>query len=376
LLLLIVLPDAYIYARYLRRRSSVKPWQRLLVLLPCAVMLVFTVWLASVPNFIPGRVLWLDVYLLLIGVIVIPKSIFMLFSVAGMMLPTKRNWGSRIGAVLGVAAAVVSVYGFTLGFYQLEVRRVEIACKDLPKSFDGYRIVQFSDAHVGTYDGIYRRILHTAVDSINAQDADAVVFTGDLQNIVPSEIDGHTGVLGGLKAKDGVFSVLGNHDYSLYVKTSDAVRAQYERDTQVKERALGWTLLMNENRKVRRGGDSIVIAGEENDGKPPFPSRGDIKKTLLGVEDGAFVVMLQHDPSAWERSILPDTRVQLTLSGHTHGGQMSLFGFRPTMLKYAEDYGLYEHRGRYLNVSCGLGGVIPFRFRMPGEIVVITLRSR
>lgn len=374
LLLLIVLPDWYIDARYLRKRSAVRPWHRILALLPCAGMLVFTAWLASAPNFIPDRVLWLDIYLLLIGILVVPKDIFMVFSVAGLLFRTRHDWGGRIGAVLGVMAAVVTVYGSTLGFRQLEVRRIEIVSGDLPEAFDGYRIVQFSDAHVGTYDGVYRGILHTAVDSINAQNADAVVFTGDLQNIVPCEIDSHAGELGRLAAKDGVFSVLGNHDYSQYVRASDAVKAQYERDTQAKERAMGWILLMNENRKIRRGGDSIVIAGEENDGESPFPGRGDIGKTIHGVGDNAFVVMLQHDPSAWKRSILPGSHAQLTLSGHTHGGQISLFGFRPTMLKYAEDYGLYGHKGRYLNVSCGLGGVIPFRFRMPGEIVVITLR--
>lgn len=375
LLLMIVLPDLYIDVRYLRRHRSVRLWQRLAALFPCAGMTVYSICLASVPNFIPDNVLWLYAYLFLIGTIVIPKDIFMLCSIFGSLFRTRRNWGNRAGVFLGVLAAVVVIYGSTVGFRQLEVRHVEIVSKDLPKSFDGYRIVQFSDAHVGTYNGIYRDILQTAIDSINSQDADAVVFTGDLQNTAPGETDRHAEILGNIKAKDGVFSVLGNHDYSQYVKASDSCKARHERETQAKERALGWTLLMNENRKVRRGNDSIVIAGEENDGKPPFPQHGDIKKTLQGVKDGAFVVMLQHDPSTWRRSILPKSGVQLTLSGHTHGGQISLFGFRPTRLQYSEDYGLYEHSGRYINVSSGLGGVIPFRFRMPGEIVVITLRA-
>ena len=138
---------------------------------------------------------------------------------------------------------------------------------------------------------------------------------------------------------------------------------------------VGWQLLLNDHRIIRRGSDSIVIAGEENDGLPPFPSKADLKRTLRGVSPRSFVVMLQHDPSAWRRSILPGSNVQLTLSGHTHGGQMSLFGLRPTSLLGREDDGLYQESGRALFVSTGLGGFVPFRFNMDPEVVEITLRS-
>ena len=126
---------------------------------------------------------------------------------------------------------------------------------------------------------------------------------------------------------------------------------------------------------VHRGADSIVIAGAENDGRPPFPSRVDIRKMLSGISSDAFVIMLQHDPSSWRRTILPQSRAMLTLSGHTHGGQLSLFGFRPTQLTGREDCGIYREGERVLNVSTGVGGFLAFRFGMPPEVVEITLRS-
>ena len=114
----------------------------------------------------------------------------------------------------------------------------------------------------------------------------------------------------------------------------------------------------------------------ENEGEPPFPNHADLRRTMRGVSGKSFVVMLQHDPTAWQRTILPQTQAQLTLSGHTHGGQMQLFGWRPTQWKGTPDKGLYTQRGRFLYVNAGLGGLVPFRLNMPAEITVITLKSK
>ena len=208
-----------------------------------------------------------------------------------------------------------------------------------------------------------------------SQKPDVIVFTGDLQNIQPAELHPFLSLFKELKAKDGVFSVLGNHDYSMYINASESIKVANEREMVRLQRQVGWNLLMNEHSVIRRGNDSIVIAGEENDGRPPFPSRADIHKTLQGIRSDAYVILLQHDPSAWRRNILPHSHVQLTLSGHTHGGQVSLLGLRPTWFSYREDCGLYHEQDRALFVSSGLGGVVPFRFGVPPEIVVITLRS-
>ena len=268
-------------------------------------------------------------------------------------------------------------YGVFIGFEELEVRQVEYVSSELPLAFDGYRIVQFSDAHVGTFKNSRKWMMKRAVDVMNAQQADAIVFTGDLQNLHPEELEQHIPVLSCLHAHDGVFSILGNHDYSIYVDVDSVTREQYNMKTQQLFRQTGWTLLMNEHRVIRRGADSIVIAGMENWGsKLRMPRRGDVGKTLEGVNDSTFVVMLSHDPTAWREKILPECRAQLTLSGHTHGGQFSLFGWSPVAWSYDEWEGTTYEGERALHVSTGLGGLIPFRLGMPAEIVVITLRSK
>lgn len=376
-LLVIILSDFYIDRRFLRRRTRYLWWQRLLWWLPGIFMCAYTVFLAMSRNFAPGNIDVLNVYLLLLGVIVLPKFVFALCSLLGWghcrFHHTRNNWGNLVGFILGIAVIVIVVYGSTFGFRKLVVRHVVYKSADLPDAFNGYKIVQFSDAHVGTYGSGNQDLLARFVDSINAQKPDLILFTGDLQNMEPRELYPVMPVLGSLKAGDGVFSVLGNHDYSDYIKADETVKVANERELISRERQLGWTLLLNENRAIRRGNDSIVIAGMENDGRPPFPQKGDLKKTLAGVDSSAFVIMLEHDPTAWRRKILPESNAQLTLSGHTHAMQFSIFGFSPASLIYNEWGGMYYEGERAINVSVGMGGFIPFRFGASNEIVVITL---
>jgi len=272
----------------------------------------------------------------------------------------------------------IIAYGVYVGFEDVEVQQVEYVSADLPKAFDGYRIVQFSDAHVGTFKGSRQWMLQRAVDIINAQQADAIVFTGDLQNLRPEELEPHIDALSKLHAKDGVFAVLGNHDYAIYINVDSLTREKNNERTQQLFRQTGWTLLMNEHRIVSRDSDSIVIAGMENWGeKHRMPRKGDVKKTLScpsPLTTRPFVVMLSHDPSSWRAKILPECDAQLTLSGHTHGGQFSLFGWSPVAWTYSEWQGMTYEGPRALYVSTGLGGLIPFRLGMPAEIVVITLK--
>ena len=270
----------------------------------------------------------------------------------------------------------VLLYGAFVGVRQLVVRHVEFASKDLPAAFDGYRIVQFSDAHLGAFDGWRRQLLQRAVDSINAQRGDMIVFTGDLQNKRSAEIALHCQTLACLQAKDGVYSVLGNHDYPMYIDCDSCQWQQHVETTVGCERQAGWRVLRNTHSVIRRGSDSIVIAGMENDGEGRFPQLGDIDRTLRGVSPQSFVIMLEHTPTAWRSKILPQSHSQLTLSGHTHGGQFALLGCSPTALHYNENGGTYYEGDRAIHVSTGLGGVIPIRFGVPPEIVVITLRKK
>jgi len=311
-------------------------------------------------------------FFFLMGLVVVPLVVAL---ICRWLLP--RKYYLKVISVLTLLIWGLVGYGYFVGFEQLEIREIEYACSNLPEAFDGYRIVHFSDAHIGTYTGSRQWLLQRAVDTINALRPDIVLFTGDLQNVYPDELDVQVPILSQLKAHDGVMSVLGNHDYAVYQDCDESQKQRNNKHTIQSERKMGWTLLLNENRIIRRDSDSIVIAGMENWGKVKrMPRRGDVKKSLTGISDSAFVVMLQHDPTCWREKILPECKAQLTLSGHTHGGQVSLLGLSPASLSYDEWGGVYEQDGRTLIVSTGLGALIPFRLGMPGEIVVITLRKK
>ena len=379
ILLLTVLPYLYVDLRYLRRRHC-KWWKRVLWWLPCVGMVAYSIIMASVKGFAPANASVTNWYLLLLGLLVVPMFVFMLSSLIGLgickLIRSKNNWGNLVGLFLIIAIWYIVIYGSTLGFSTVVVRHVEYSSPQLPKAFDGYRLVHISDFHIGTYDDSSKHILQKAVDSINAQKADMVVFTGDLQNREPHELYPYASLLSSIKAKDGVYSVMGNHDYADYIKADDIKRAANLRETQRMERSFGWHLLLNDHATITRDSSHIIIAGMENDGNGKhFPQKGDIKKTLNGVSDHDFIIMLEHDPTSWRRKILPQSSAQLTLSGHTHATQFKLFGWSLASMIYTEWGGMYYYNERAINVSTGLGAFLPFRFGVPGEVVVITLKT-
>lgn len=380
LILMAVVPDLYIDRRFLRRIKGRRAMlRRLLWWLPTLGMIAYTMVFVFDRQFAPSDIKILNVYLFLVGLLITPKCLFALCSAIGWgvkkMIRRKANYGNIVGVVLVVLNWYVLFYGSFVGFDQITVREMTYESAELPEAFDGYRIVQFSDAHVGTYIGGREHLLSAVVDTINAQCPDMVVFAGDLQNREPQEIRPFVDVLGGIKAKDGVFSVIGNHDYADYIEATPDIKEENEKETRELERKMGWRLLVNEHEVVRRGADSIVIAGLDNDGDgKKFPQRGDVRKALEGVSDRAFVVMAEHDPTCWRRKILPESRAQLTLSGHTHAMQFMIGNWSPASFVYKEWGGVFYEGARALIVSTGIGGFIPFRFGVPGEIVVITMR--
>ena len=377
-ILLIVIPYLYIDWGFIRRRFA--PWQRIVWWLPTVAMLVYTLLLWMERNFIPDNPDVLFVYLLLLGVLVIPKWTFSICSALGKLccrlLHRRSNYGNLLGLLTVPLVLYVVIYGAFVGFGKLEVRHIDYVSPDLPEAFDGYRIVHFSDAHVGTLTGIRSHILQRDIDSINAQQPDMIVFTGDLQNACPQEVQQHRQLLSTLRAKDGVFSVLGNHDYAEYVNCDEQQKAANCRELARLEQQLGWTLLCNEHRTIRRDTARIIIAGMENDGNGKrFPRKGDIPKTLKGVADDDFIIMLEHDPYSWRHRILPESHAQLTLSGHVHAMQFKLGNWSPISLHVPEWYGLYREDSQTLFVTAGMSGLIPFRFGVAGEIAVITLHK-
>lgn len=323
----------------------------------------------------------LRIVIFLLIIIVFAGIVYLLcrFAGAGMMwlCNTRRNYGHWVGCGFIILTIFIVLYGYFIGFTKLDVRHISLTFDDLPSEFDGYKIVQISDAHLGTYCMVNDKYLMRNVDSINAQNPDVIVFTGDIQNIEPSEIVPQMAVLKQLHAKDGIYSVLGNHDYPIYARNnSEQQKKDNLNKTIAFEREMGWNLLLNANVRIVCDSASIVIAGMENDGDGiHFPMYGNISKTLSGVSDSDFVVMLQHDPTHWRDRIIPQSNAQLTLSGHTHAGQFMLFGWSPVKYVYQDWNGLSDVDGHILNVSVGMGGVVPFRFGVSGEICVITLHS-
>lgn len=367
-----------------------RKWQvkwRLLLWLPAVITIGYSAYLASLSGFVPDNPLLVDLWFVVMALFAVPQFVYAFFSFLGWCCQrhwhTRRNLGRWIGGVMSVLAFVSFIYGFTIGFRNLEVKRVTLYFDDLPAAFDGYRIVQFSDIHLGSFYGWRHDIPQRDIDSINAQNADMICFTGDLQNAQPSELYPYRKLLSSLRAKDGVYSVLGNHDYSYYVDIQPEEKEVFEKKIQDFERGLGWHLLNNEHVVLHRGQDSIYLAGTENYDNPKHTS---VSKALYGIHPGNFILMLQHIPTQW-KDMTPskinqaygskDTVLvapQLTLSGHTHAGQVEVLGLRPTLFA-AYDYGLYEREGCQLYTTAGLGGVVPIRIGATAEIVVFTLKK-
>ena len=381
---MIILSDLYIERRFLRHRAHYTLLRRLVWWFPGFIMLVYSLALTFCGKFIPDNINWIKVYLILTAIIVVPKAVFAIVSSSGLLC--HRFWNIKqkhwdlVSKLLGFVCMLAMLYGVIFGTRQLRITRVEIAFNDLPKAFDGMRIVVFSDAHVGSFNNGMEQYLQRDVDSILAQHPDIICFVGDLQNTQPSELQPQKAVLSKL-AKQGIpmYSILGNHDYSKYFYGDSIAKKACEEGIKKVQRDMGWRLLLNEHAVYyssdRR--DSIVIAGEENSGDGKYtPDYSNIEKTLQGVGKNAFIVLLQHDPKSWESRILQKSHAQLTLCGHTHGGQISFFGFRPTMLSYFDDYGLAEKAGRFIYVTCGIGALAPLRIGVDPEIAVITLRTK
>lgn len=271
-------------------------------------------------------------------------------------------------------------YGNLFGRYFHETKKVEIPCKGLPESFKGYRIVHISDLHINGYEG-KDNLLLSIIKEINALKPDLICFTGDLVSIDEAELTHFLPLLRQLKAKDGVISIMGNHDYMPYKRNvSNKERAMNVAELQRMEREdLGWKLLLNENTFIHRGNDSIAIVGSENQslGIHSIIRRGNLTKALEGT-DQSFRIILTHDPTHWRGEILGKARSKddgtLTLSGHTHSGQFRVLGFSVARFIYKEYDGLYTEGNQHLYINIGLGGTMPMRIGATPEITLITLR--
>ncbi len=280
-------------------------------------------------------------------------------------------WG-----LLSLAVPVLLLgYGILIERNCFRIKTVEIAFDNLPASFDGYTIVHLSDIHSRSFR--YRTgALQRAVDKVNGLDADLIAFTGDIVTLSPDELDATEGILRGLTARDGVVSILGNHDYCPYITQSDSTLTpeQGKKVVMAREKAMGWRLLVNDHWVLHHGQDSIAIVGVENTSTSPhFPSRGDLWRALYGT-DGMFRILLSHDPTHWDSGVI-GKEIPLTLSGHTHAMQFSLLGWSPIGHFYKQSKGLYQKGNQQLYINIGLGETIfPARIGAMPEITKIVLR--
>lgn len=284
--------------------------------------------------------------------------------------------GWRLAMILPIAWELLIAYGFFFGWRHVIIKTATCESPLLPKEFEGYKVLQLSDIHIGTYLK-NRKFIDKLVRIVNEQHADLVVFTGDLVNVSAEEVIPFQHALGQIKAPDGVYSIMGNHDYCEYIpKKTERNITKNQTVLKYLEGKIGWKLLLNEHALIKRGNSTIAVIGVENISRPPFPDYGDLKKAIEGLPDGMFKILLSHDPSHWRRGVLHQTDIALTLSGHTHAGQMRVGHWSPSRAAYQEWGGKYTEDGSMLYVSTGIGGTVPFRIGAWPEVNVITLSRK
>lgn len=306
------------------------------------------------------------------------RYIFQRFGADESHVPDRRKFISLIG--LGSAAILGSLFldGIIFGKYRHTVRKVKINIKGLPQSFKGYRIIQISDVHAGSF--FHPEKLQIAIDLINEQKADLVLFTGDMINNYASEFEPFVPLFSSIQSKDGKLSILGNHDYGDYGEWKSAEeKAQNIPQLISLQKQAGFEMLRNEHRFIEKNGEKLYILGVENWGEKPFPQYGDLDKASLGVPPEAAKILMSHDPTHFDYIVKNHpSEVQLTISGHTHGMQFGLdlknVRWSPVQYRYKKWADLYESAGKYLYVNRGFGVIgYPGRVGIDPEITLFEL---
>ena len=296
-------------------------------------------------------------------------------------LPGRRRFVSNVAMITAALPFGALLYGMFRGKYQYQVLTYTLTFDDLPEAFDGYTIAHISDIHCGSFDDDEK--VAYGISLVNEQNADLILFTGDLVNNRADELDRWQGVLGNLTAPDGVYSVLGNHDYGDYVPWASAEeKAVNLNDLKGRQAKMGWQLLLNEHITIKRDDQELKLIGVENWGKGGFKKSGDFQAATLGIDTESFKILMSHDPSHWEHQIKDHPlKVHLTLSGHTHGMQFGvdipgLIKWSPVQYRYPFWAGIYKRNNKFLNVNRGFGFIgYPGRVGIKPEVSVIQLKK-
>ena len=296
-------------------------------------------------------------------------------------LPERRKFVSQVALGLASIPFMGLVYGMAVGKYNFKVIRQTLFFPDLPEAFEGFKVTQISDIHSGSFDNEEK--IKYAIDLINEQEADLLLFTGDIVNAKADEMHPWIDIFNGLKKYEyGKYSILGNHDYGAYLDwKSQKAKAENFKAIKDLHRQIDFKLLLNENIKLKKGNDEIALIGVENWGKH-FGEFGDIDKAADNLSATDFKILMSHDPSHWEYIVKRHPKnIQLTLSGHTHGMQFGIeipgyFKWSIAQYMYKQWAGLYQEFGKYIYVNRGFGfHAYPGRVGIMPEITVFELKK-
>ena len=293
----------------------------------------------------------------------------------------RARWISATGVALAVITFVAMWWGALVNRFRVQINEVEVEVAGLPDEFDGYRLLQISDLHTGTF-GNDTTFLANLVSQANSLKPDGIAFTGDIVNSRSGELAPHTSTLSRLSAPDGVFAILGNHDYGDYSDWPDSKAKEEDRQAlRDMIRSMGWKLLLNQTDTLRRDSAIVAMIGVENVGDPPFHTYGSLYQACPTPDDGTFKILLTHNPAHWQNEIADDDdiNIPLTLSGHTHAMQMTILGWSPAVFRYKTWGGLYHDKDSrhqlYVNIGAGTVG-FPARIGATPELTLITLRKK
>lgn len=321
----------------------------------------------------------------LFGLIYTPKLIYIIFvyinRLYNKIMDKRITFIRKSGYIVAVFFAGMMVYGNVVTRDKLELVKKEIPVENLPKGFDGYKIAIFADFHIGNWNNHFR-IMNPLIKMINDENPDIIIFAGDMVNNFSDELNGWEPYFKQLHSKQGNFAVLGNHDYGDYAnwKTDEIKKKNFEAIKQ-HIRDLGFRLLLNENQELTSKNDTITLVGVENWSGKYFHSYGNLQKALEGIQPRREKILITHDPMHWDAQVVGKKDIFLTISGHTHGGQIGFIGKKchtsPAELIFKQWAGLYNKNGQYLYVNRGIGYVgIPLRIGIRPEVTILTLKCQ
>ena len=385
LLVMIAIPDIYFY-RKLKDQNALPIYITLHLIPPVFFTTIFLYIRFGMENSQNFRVIvwmmWMYFGFLLIY---IPKLIHILFYFLHAVYVKLFKRESIYFMVVRILLSIVVVIFMLISAYitprNFDVTHIQVTIPNLPPAFVGYKIVQLSDMHLGSWNNKYDK-LKPVIKLVNAQHADIIVFTGDMVNNLAEEANGWRPYFSQMKATEGKYAILGNHDYGDYTQWK-SIKERNDNSNEIKQhiRGFGFRLLLNEHVFLKKGTDSLELAGVENWGKTSASHYCDLNKALGTKEAPVPVILLSHDPNQWDAEVVAKRPVVLTLAGHTHASQLGIkLGnhlFSPVAILFKHWVGLYQENNQYLYVNRGIGyiGLPMMSIGVRPEITVIELKK-